>query len=166
MISLNSIEFSLPTKIIFGNEVVDRIGEIAKDYTDKVFILADRKLVTKIGLLQKVENILDKSGVSYIIYDEIDRDPENDVVDELGTLIRQSRVKLVIGIGGTSVINAAKAACYLAENKGKISEFLNGGLGKDASVPLIVIPTIPSINQQLNDEFILKDHHDNIKKSI
>ncbi len=163
MITLSSIEFSLPTKIIFGSEVIDRIGEITKDISDKVFLVTDDGMMSKVGLLEKVINLLEKSSVEYILYNKVSRDPKNDIIDELGDLIHQSRVRLVVALGGTSVINAAKAGCYLAKNEGKITEFLNGGLGENEAIPLITIPTIPGIGQQLNQEFILKDS-DNIKK--
>ena len=67
MIQSKSIEFSLPTKIIFGTEVVDRIGEITKEYTDKVFLVTNGKVMRKSGLLEKVEGILKKSNVNLAI---------------------------------------------------------------------------------------------------
>jgi alcohol dehydrogenase class IV len=163
MITLSSIEFSLPTKIIFGSEVADRIGETAKENTDKVFVITDDGAMAGLGLVDKVTSLLDKSGAEYILYDKVSRDAKVESIDELGELIRQSRVKLAIAIGSNSVINAAKAGCYLARNSGKVSEFLNGGIGGSESVPLIIIPTIPGVLQQLNGEFILKDN-DNVKK--
>ncbi|MBU1078358.1 MAG: iron-containing alcohol dehydrogenase, partial [Spirochaetes bacterium] len=164
MISLKSIEFSLPTKIIFGTEVVDRIGEIAKEYSDKVFLISDGKIMRKNGILGKVENLLELSSVEYILYENVDNESAHLVVDEIATLVRQSRVKYIIAVGGSSVINTAKAAAYLGKNKGKIAEFLNGGIGIDESIPVIAIPTIPGIQQQINDEFVLNDTNDNIKK--
>ncbi|MDD5065573.1 MAG: iron-containing alcohol dehydrogenase [bacterium] len=164
MITLSSIEFALPTRIVFGTEVADRIGETAREYTDKVFLITDDGTMAGLGFQDKVTSLLEKSGIEYILYDKISRDPKNEVIDELGELVRQSRVKLVIGLGSASVINASKAACYLAKNPGKISEYLNGGIGGNSSVPLILIPTIPGVTQQLNNEFILKDN-DNVKKN-
>ena len=166
MIPLKSIEFLLPTKIIFGTEVVDRVGEVAKEYTDKVFLATDGKVMRKNGLLEKVEGILEKSDVEYILFEEIDRDPKNEVIDEMAALIHQSRVKVVIALGGTSVINAAKAASYMAKNDGKIVEYINGEVGKDDAVSIITIPTIPAVLQQTNAEFVLKDNNDNIKKTF
>jgi len=164
MIPLKSIELLLPTKIIYGTEVFDRIGEISKEYTDKVFLATNGKMMRKTGLLEKIESILDRSNVEHILFDEIERDPANSVIDEMANLIKQSRVKLVIALGSSSVINAAKAACYVAQNEGKIVEYLNGEVGKDESIPIITIPTIPGILQQTNPEFVLKDDNDNTKK--
>ena len=164
MIPLKSIEFLLPTKIIFGTEVVDRVGEITKEYADKVFLATNGRVMRKNGILEKVESILGKSNVEYILFDDIDSDPGNNVIDEMAALIQQSQVKIIIALGSTSVINAAKAASYVAKNEGKIVDYLNGEVGKDETVPLIAIPTIPGILQQTNSEFILKDDNDNIKK--
>ena len=133
---LSSIEFTLPTRIIFGVDVINRIGETAVEYTNKVFIITDGDVMRKIGLLPKIELLLEKSGVEYILYDNITRDPSNEVIDEAGTLLEESRAKLVIALGGRSVINAAKAAAYLAKNEGSIVEYINGKIGKDESVPV------------------------------
>lgn len=164
MISLKSIEFTLPTKIIFGTEVVDRIGEISKEYSDKVFLLANGDVMRKSGILDKIEKLLEISKVEYILYDKIKSNPSNEDVDEIGTLIRQSRVKLIIAVGGQSIINTAKAVAYLGKNKGKIAEFLSGGIGGDECVRVITVSTIPATMQQINDEFVLTDNNDNIKK--
>ncbi|MHA1344552.1 MAG: iron-containing alcohol dehydrogenase [Promethearchaeota archaeon] len=128
MASLKTIEYSIPTKIIFGAETVDRIGELVYEYTDKVFLITNGKVMRKIGLLDRITGILEKSSVEYILYDEVERDPSNDIIDEIGTLVKQSRVKIVIGLGGTSVINTTKAVSYLAKNEGKIEYYLNGEL--------------------------------------
>lgn len=164
MISLKSIEFTLPTKIIFGSDVVDRLGEITKEYSEKIFLITNGRVMRKTGILDKIENLLKKSDVEFIIYDEVERDPSNETIDEIGTLVRQSRVKLIVAVGGTSVINTAKAVSYLGLNDGKVVEYLNGGIGSNESIPVIVVPTIPGILQQLNNEFILNDDNDNIKK--
>ncbi len=164
MIPLKSLEFLLPTKIIFGIDVSDRAGEISKEYADKAILVTSGKVMRKAGILEKIESVLRKSQIEYILFDHVDRDPSNDVIDEIGALIKQSKVKLVIAFGGTSVINAAKAGAYLGRNDGKIVEYLNGELGKDEAVPVITIPTIPGVLQVTNDEFILKDTNDNLKK--
>lgn len=163
---ISTIEFALPTKIIFGTDVINRIGEIAVEYTNKIFLVTSGDTMRKIGLLPKVESLLEKSGVDYILYDNITRDPSIEVIDEIGTLLAQSRVKLVIALGGRSVINSAKAAAYLAKNEGSIVEYLNGKIGKDEAVSVITVPTIPAISQTFSDSFILKDTNDNIKKEF
>ena len=164
MISLKSLEYFLPTRIIFGADVADRAGEVAKEYTDKVILVTNGRVMRKAGILEKMESVLKKSSVEYILYDGLDRDPSNETVDEIADLIRQSKVKLVVAFGGTSVINAAKAAGYVGKNEGKVVEYLNGEIGGDESVPILAIPTIPGILQQTNAEFILKDNNDSIKK--
>lgn len=163
---ISTIEFALPTRIIFGTDVINRIGEIAVEYTNKVFLITAGDIMRKIGLLPKVESLLEKSGVDYILYDDVTRDPSIEVIDEIGTLLEQSRAKLVVALGGRSVINAAKAAAYLAKNEGSIVEYLNGKIGKDEAVSVITIPTIPGISQAFSDSFVLKDTNDNIKKEF
>ncbi len=163
---VRTIEYTFPTKIIFGADVFNRIGEIAVEYTNKVFIITNGDVMRKIGLLPRVENLLEKSGVDYILYDNIRRDPENDVIDEVAELLRQSHAKLVIALGSSSVINSAKASAYLAKNEGSVVEYLNGKIGSDDAVPVIIIPTIPAVVQAFDDKFILQDSDDNIRKEF
>ncbi|MBN1898260.1 MAG: iron-containing alcohol dehydrogenase [Spirochaetes bacterium] len=160
----SSIEYFLPTRIIFGNDVSNRIGETSVEYTNRVFLITSGEYTRKIGLLPKIETLLEKSGVDYIMYDDITRDPSPAIIDEIGDLIAQSKVKLVVALGGRSVINAVKAACYMARNDGSITDYINGKIGKDESVPCIIIPTIPGVNQVISDDIFIKDSNDNIKK--
>jgi len=166
MAIVRTIEYTLPTKIIFGADVLNRIGEIAVEYTNKVFIITNGEVMRKVGLLPRVENLLEKSGVDYILYDNIRRDPDNGIIDEVSTLLKQSHAKLVIALGSRSVINSAKAAAYLAKNEGTIAEYLNGKLGSDEAVSLISIPTIPAVIQAFDNKFILKDSDDKIRKEF
>ncbi len=164
MPKLSAIEFFSPTRIYFGTDVINRIGEDLIEITDKVFIVTDGESMRRAGHLDKLETLLEKSGVEFVIYDTITRDPANEIVDEVGTLIRQSRVKIVIALGGRSVINSAKAAAYLAKNEGSITDYLNGREGLDEAVSVITIPTIPGIVESISSEFVLKDSKDKVKK--
>ncbi len=164
MILSNSIELTFPTRVIYGLDSVNRIGDICKDITDKIFIVTNGTLTRKIGLLQKVESLLESSDVDYILYDDIKRDMHPDSIDEIGTLINQSRVKLILAVGSSSAINTAKAAAYIAKNEGKIIEYINGRIGKNEAVKLVTIPTIPGVLEALNDSFVVKDYNDKRKK--
>jgi len=164
MPKLSAIEFFSPTRIYFGADVINRIGEDLIEVTDKVFIVTDGESMRHAGHLDKLETLLEKSGVEFVIYDTIPRDPANEIIDEVGTLIRQSRVKIVIALGGRSVINSAKAAAYLAKNEGSITDYLNGREGLDEAVSVITIPTIPGIVESISSEFVLKDSKDKVKK--
>ena len=166
MLIPHAIDFTLPTRILFGTDTVNNIGEIAVEYANKAFLITNGDTMRKIGLLPKIENLLEKSGVDYILYDNITRDPSNDILDEIISLLRQSRAKLIIALGGRSVINTAKACSYVALNDGSIVDYLNGKIGENKSIPVIAIPTIPGIENVICDYSILRDSNDGIKKEI
>jgi alcohol dehydrogenase len=75
------------------------------------------------------------------VFNEIEQNPKHLTIDRGGEVVRQSQPDLIIGLGGGSVLDAAKAIALLAMNPGQIEDYEGRGMYKTPPLPLIAIPT-------------------------
>ena len=100
--------FSLPTRIIFGVGSIDRLGEEA-GFLGQRAIIVTYPDIRRIGLLDRVQEILTESGVEFIVFDEVEPNPRSSTVDKGARIVADEKVDLVIGLGGGSAMDTAKA---------------------------------------------------------
>ena len=125
--------------IIFGNGAVSRVGdEVKKLGARKVVLTTDEGLV-KAGVAQKVIDSLEKAGIDVKLFDRCEMDPSVETVEAIAALAKDA--DLIIGVGGGSSIDPAKAAAILVTNGGNIRDYQ--GCDKFDKVPLsvVAIPT-------------------------
>lgn len=91
--------------------------------------------VKKFGYLERVGQELDRAGVSHILFDKILPNPVKEHVMEGAALAKASGCDFVVGLGGGSAIDSAKAIAIMAANSGDYWDYINGGSGKGLPVP-------------------------------
>lgn len=65
-----SIKFHLPTKVIFGEGVINEVGQEAVQLGKKALLVTGREAMRKLGITSKIESLLVNSGVEVVIYDK------------------------------------------------------------------------------------------------
>jgi len=139
-----------PGQVHFGFGAVQRVAEAAKAQRAKhVFIIADPGVLAA-GLVESVTAPLNAADLSYEIYDKVIPSPDAESVDAAVEAFGDSQADLIIGIGGGSGLDMAKAVRLVAGGpaEGRIAEYspflAEAGrpipLSKDLP-PLIAIPT-------------------------
>jgi alcohol dehydrogenase len=133
----------LPTEIVFRVGAVDELEERAKKLGKKALIVTGRSSTKKTGLLQRVVDLLKKAGVESFVFDKIIPNPISDHVDEAAEIVRKEKIDFIIGLGGGSPIDSAKAISITAPNEGKFWDYVPVGGGKipEKSIPVVAIPT-------------------------
>ena len=130
-----------PTRLIFGAGAIDGLAELVKEEGGtKAFLVVDPGL-KKAGLLKKITAPLKKAKMDFEIYEKIDPEPGLKLADAGCKLAAKSGCDCVIGAGGGSAMDVAKAVSILLTNGGKAEDYL--GLGKitKPGVPKIMVPT-------------------------
>ncbi len=132
------MRFQAPTKIIFGPGTIAQIGEVVR--TDlmaaKPFLVTD-KGIQESGIAAKVTSHFPEMPV----FDEIEQNPKHPTIDKAGSLVREFKPDLIIGLGGGSALDAAKAIALLATNPGNIEDYEGRAKYKATPLPVLTIPT-------------------------
>ncbi len=107
-----------PTKIIFGSGTLAETGQEAKQLGKKALLLTGRSAMRKTGVLAKVEGALKSQGVEISLFEQIEPNPRQETLDQAVQQGIRDRCDFVIGLGGGSPMDSAKAcAMALAHQK-------------------------------------------------
>lgn len=129
--------FHLPTRIVFGPGVIAELSRLMKTLrATRPFLVTDRGIVAA-GLIERVRETL--AGVP--VFGEVETNPKHSTVNRAGDWARAVGPDLIIGLGGGSVLDAAKAAALLATNPGGIEDYEGRGKYRAEPLPVLAIPT-------------------------
>lgn len=145
MTSNSIFSMHIPTRILFG------CGEIKKLATEKMpgkkalIVISAGTSMRKYGYLGNVERYLKENGVESVVFDKVLPNPIKQHVMEAAQLCRDEKCDMVVGLGGGSSIDSAKAIAVMACNEGDYWDYITSGSGKGKPVtralPIIAIPT-------------------------
>jgi len=160
-------ELRLPTKIIFGRNTADRVGTEAREYGNKALLVTGRSAMRKAGVADKVTDSLKGSGLQDVyLYDKVEHDPSTETVDQGARVAREAQVEVVIGIGGGSAMDAAKAIACMAKNEGPVAEYQAGKEIELPGIPFIALPTTAGTGAEITKNAVLTNKEKNLKQSI
>lgn len=131
------MKFHMPTEIVFGAGMISELEKILECRHFSRPLLVTDKGVEAAGIASQV--LQRANPVS--VFNEIEPNPKHTTVDRAGELARALRPDLIIGLGGGSVLDAAKAIALLAANPGRIEDYEGRERYREAPLPVLAIPT-------------------------
>src|SRR3989338_8736451 len=114
---LQKFEFSFPVRVFFGNGLLDETGRIVSAFGPKKVLIVAGGSMERLGCVGRPRESL--GGIESVFFDGIAGEPTLAVCDEAAAFARKEKVDAVIGLGGGSVLDTAKAAAMLAVNSGR-----------------------------------------------
>ena len=151
--------FHIPTRVIFGLDTANRIGQLVAEYGERAFLVTEAILYEG-KVINKVQDILDKKGVQHIVFDEVVPNATSRTVDDGITLARGSHADVVIGLGGISTLSIAKCIAMTAPSESDMDDYLAGVQPQSAPLPYIEMPTTCRNPFMFVDEYLLTDARD------
>lgn len=158
--------FSTTSRIIFGNGSISTIGDEVKLLNGKkAFIITDPGLA-KLGMVDILKNHLKDAGISCACFDQVEADPPYELVEIAHAASKAFDPDVIIGFGGGSAQDIAKAVGILSTNEGPIDRYFGLHLIPKAGIPLILVPTTSGTGSEVTNIAILSDQHEKLKKGI
>ena len=158
-------EFYCPTKILFGKDTELKVGEETVKHSKNVLIVYGSDRIKKSGLFSTVTASLEKSGVAWKELGGVKSNPRDDLVYQGIQICRANNIDFVLGVGGGSVIDTAKAIGYGVEYDG---DFMDLYLGKAAPVSCLkigAILTIPGAGSESSNGSVITSVSEGLKRS-
>ncbi len=163
---INSFDFILPTKIRYGSGMVNVLGEELKLLkAKKIMVITDKGLV-KTGMIKKITGLIEKEGLEFIIYDEIEANPKDYNVEACAAKAREEAIDTLVAFGGGSPIDAAKAVAVLARQGGKTRDYQGKRKIKEDCLPLLTIPTTAGTGSEVTFSSVITDTQEKFKFTI
>jgi alcohol dehydrogenase len=166
MLANQSFRYEIPTTIEFGNGSIKSLSEHVKAFKGtKVLIVCDPG-VQQAGVIAKVEEPLRTAGIPFVIFSEIEADPAIESVDKGLNLGKEEGCDIVVGVGGGSSLDTAKAIGLMLNNPGHIRDYVGINLVPNQSVPVIAVPTTAGTGSEITIWSVLSDKQAKVKLSV
>ena len=128
--------------VLFGSGAVDQLAEKVRQLGGTKVLCVFDKGVMMSGISDRIVSQLNSAGISTVVFGDVQPDAPAETIDDAGRLAQAEKVDLVVGIGGGSSMDTAKAAAILVDNPLPIHNYLvSRGAAFTSSTPLILIPT-------------------------
>lgn len=158
--------YNLPVNLLFGRGRINEAGlEVAK-YGRKALIVTGRSSTKKSGLLDKTKSLLEEAKVEYEIFDKVEQNPLTTTVYEGVEVIKETGCDVILGLGGGSIMDAAKSIAFAAKNSGDISEYIFGIKQGNDALPIVLVPTTCGTGSEGNCFSVLTNPETKDKKSL
>lgn len=133
--------YYIPTKVIFGNNSLKKTTSIIRSFNpNKIMLVTGRKSMKELGVTDKIINYLKDYQV--VTYNRAQQNPSVSTVEDGLWFLKDEKCDFVIGLGGGSAIDTAKAVSVLSKNQGSVHEYLSENRKTvNRGFPLIAIPT-------------------------
>ena len=156
-------QFKLPKTIIFGWSAAERVGEQAAKLGRRALLISGRGATKASGLQGQIKGLLERAGLEVSVFDQVAPEPAATTVDAAVAAIRESRAEVVVGIGGGSPLDTAKAAAGLAPLEGCCIEYLRGREIDRPGLPFIAIPTTAGTAAEITKNAVFLDEEQAVK---
>lgn len=142
---MDIFSFYMPTRLFFGHGSVKKLARVRLP-EGRGLIITGGTSTTRLGYVAKVQDALAEAGHETIVYNKVQPNPTIEGVRECAALCRAENIAFVVGLGGGSSIDTAKAVAIMATNEGDWWDYIHGGTGggkriAKAGLPIVAIPT-------------------------
>lgn len=159
------LKFFMPTKVFLGKDCIIENAAQLKTLGKKAFIVTGRGSAKANGSLACVQTALQISGIAYSVFDGILSNPSIELVREAAREAREAGADFIIGIGGGSPMDAAKAIAILAANEVDDVVLFSGPYPQPI-LPVVAIPTTAGTGSEVTPYSVLTNSALQTKTSI
>lgn len=155
---MNFAEFEgLRTRVVLRPGAVENLAAIAKPFAQRrVLVVTDPGLVAA-GHSSRVEALLRDAGFEVSVFADVHENPTTDDAEACRAFCAQRSPELVVGLGGGSAIDVAKAALFLHAGGGAMRDYQGVGKARGALLPLIAIPTTAGTGSDVQSFALIAD---------
>ena len=167
---MNNFNFYMPNKIFFGKGKLENLYREILNYSNDVLLLCGEKSLKDNNYYFQIINKFDANNINYTV-ETITDEPSVDLIDNIVKKYKEENVSLIVGVGGGSVIDSAKAISAMLKNDGSVIEYLDFVGDKKPNgrkVPFIAVPTTAGTGSETSTNAVIKSNSNDepFKRSI
>ena len=161
------MRFFVPTNIYIENDCVKNHADLLCAIGQRALIVTGQHSAAANGSLNDVTNVLNTGDIPYLIFSEVEENPSTDTVGKALQTARDFNADYIVGIGGGSAIDAAKAVALLLLNPDLHADELHKTPQNPLNhAPVVAVPTTCGTGSEATPVAIITNHKINLKKSI
>ncbi len=161
----------MPTRIVFGSGRLNVLHKQKMPGKKALIIISSGKSVLNNGALSRVEEELQKAGVTFSLFNQIDANPTKSSIMAGAKSARDNGCDFVVALGGGSVLDASKVIAMMAANEGDLWDYVQAGSGKRQSIksdplPVICITTTAGTGSEVDPWGVVTNEETNEKIGV
>ncbi len=155
-----------PTELLTGAGSLDEIGPQAARFGKRVLLVTGGRSARRSGILDRTRTLLAGGGLAVTVFDQVTHEPDLPVVAAGIAQARSAESDVVVGLGGGSALDTAKAVAGLAPLPGSVNDYHAGRTIESAGLPFLAIPTTAGTGAEVTKNAVLIDPDSQVKRSI
>lgn len=156
----------LPINVISGDGAIEKNSGLLAQFGRCCLIVTGGKSAVLSGALGDIENALKKENINYAIYNKIGPNPRLDHCFEAAEQARSIKADFIVGIGGGSPLDAAKAVAVYASNPQLSMDEIYTSTQRNRALPLVLVGTTAGTGSEVGRVSVLTHPVTGRKKSI
>jgi alcohol dehydrogenase len=154
------------SRTIYGHGAAGRLGaEVKRLGCGRAYLVMDRGIL-KNDVHRPVMEALAAAGTEVDIFSDVELDPSPASIKIAAAGLKDFRADIIIGIGGGSALDSAKALSLLAAHPGPLEQYFGMHLVPGPCMPTILVPTTAGTGSEMTSISVLADITTNSKKGI
>jgi len=155
--------FECPTLVRYGRGAADEVGERARELGLARVVLVSDPGVEGAGIVERVAGTLRAAGVHVAVYAATEPNPTTRNVADVVALYRSERCDGLVGVGGGSSMDCAKAAGMLLANGGAVADYRGKDRVREDIPPVICLPTTCGTGSEVTHVVVITDPDSHLK---
>lgn len=165
---MRNFNYYHPTRIQFGCGRINEIGKIVKRNGIRCLLVTVKPFTEMEELFEKVSRLCQVEGVEIIHYDGAIPEPTDECVDIGSEIAKENKVEVILGVGGGSSIDTAKAIAVGATHEGDVWDYRLGQkrINSKKILPIIAVPTTGGTGAEVTNMAVIKSSKDKFKSAL
>ncbi|HOU14666.1 MAG TPA: iron-containing alcohol dehydrogenase [Anaerolineae bacterium] len=157
---------AINTEVLFGFGVLAQLPEKVAELGGKRVLIVTDKGVQAAGIVDQVVKVLTEAWIPAVVFDEVPQDSGSRTVERAVDVLRAEGCDLVVGVGGGSSLDAAKAVAFGATNPPPVAQYAGLNKLKQPGLPMIAIPTTAGTGSEVSYWSVMTDDDTQVKIGI
>jgi len=158
--------FVSPSRIVSGNGSLEELGTEGRRHGTRALLVTGRRAAKAAGITGRAGASLREAGVEVALFDQAPPEPDLASVDAGRAAAREHGADVVVGIGGGSALDVAKAIAGLAGEAELTAAFHGGRAVPEIGLPIVAVPTTSGSGAEVTPNAVLSDPANELKQSI
>lgn len=163
---MQDFTFQNQTKIIFGRDTEWQLGKEIRKYSGKILLHYGSGSIKKIGLYDRIKQILEEEGIDHIELAGVKPNPRLSLVKKGIELCRKENLSLILAVGGGSVIDSSKAIAAGVNYPGDVWDLCLRKGEVQNSLPIGTVLTIPAAGSESSPAAVITNEQGWFKLDI
>ena len=154
---MTPFEHESRTRLVFGPGALSRLGEIARELAFRRTLVVSDAGVVATGHTARACQALESAGIVVATFSDFDQDPTSAMADAGAAVARAQGIDSLLGLGGGSSMDCAKAIGFLLANGGRMPDYRGYAKAKKPLPPMIAVPTTAGTGSEAQSYALVSD---------